>query len=51
MFFYFDYGDNWYFEVELVAREKAEAGIKYPILLESKGEAPLQYPPCEEEDF
>ncbi len=40
----FDYGDNHLFEIEVTdIRPKAEQG-KYPRVVESKGEAPEQYP-------
>ena len=49
MIFFFDYGDSWQFEVEL--KEIKTAGGKDPkaVVLEKIGEAPLQYPPCEDE--
>jgi len=49
MLFVFDYGDDWHFVVE-VKEVKAvkERNIK-PVVLESIGDAPEQYPPCEDE--
>ena len=47
MLFLFDYGDGWYFTVELKEIKNAEKWDLKPVILESIGEAPLQYPPCE----
>jgi len=49
MLFLFDYGDGWYFAVELKEIRNAEKWDLKPVILESIGEAPLQYPPCEDE--
>jgi hypothetical protein len=43
MLFLFDYGDDWMFVVEFLGPKPAEKG-RYPRLLESVGEAPVQYP-------
>jgi hypothetical protein len=48
MLFFFDYGDCWRFAVELREIRHAEKWDLKPVILESIGEAPLQYPPCEE---
>ncbi|MBU0999509.1 plasmid pRiA4b ORF-3 family protein [Patescibacteria group bacterium] len=47
--FLFDYGDGWYFAVELKEIKNAEKWDLKPVILESVGEVPLQYPPCEDE--
>lgn len=49
MLFLFDYGDGWHFSVELKEIKPAEKWDSKPIILESVGEAPEQYPPCEDE--
>jgi len=49
MIFLFDYGDGWQFNVELLEIRNAQKGDLKPVVLESVGKAPLQYPPCEEE--
>lgn len=49
MIFLFDYGDGWQFNVELLEICKNTKGYLMPKVLESIGEAPMQYPPCEEE--
>lgn len=49
MLFLFDYGDEWRFQVELKERRNAEKRDLKPVILESIGKAPLQYPPCEDE--
>lgn len=49
MRFLFDYGDNWEFLVELVARKPRSPRVKLPRLLLSVGAAPEQYPDLEDE--
>ena len=49
MLFYFDYGDNWRFFVRLESVSAILAKEKYPRVLESKGDAPEQYPNAKEE--
>jgi len=44
MLFFFDYGDNWNFSVELKEIRKAGEGEKLPRVLNAVGKAPLQYP-------
>lgn len=46
----FDYGDNWHFWLALVDKKPIQEKTKYPILIESKYDAPEQYPDYEEED-
>lgn len=48
MLFLFDYGDGWYFTVELKEIRQAEKWDLKPKILESIGKAPVQYPPCED---
>ncbi|MBF0489643.1 MAG: hypothetical protein HQL15_03370 [Candidatus Omnitrophica bacterium] len=49
MIFLFDYGDGWQFTVELKEICQAEKWDLKPKILESIGDAPLQYPPLDEE--
>lgn len=49
MLFLFDYGDGWRFDIELKEVKYIDKWNLDPVVLESIGEAPLQYPPCEEE--
>lgn len=49
--FLFDYGDCWHFAVELKEIKQAEKWDLKPVILESIGKAPEQYPPCEEESL
>jgi hypothetical protein len=44
----FDFGDNHRFEIEVFDFGKVEKVKKYPVLLESKGKSPEQYPDWEE---
>ena len=47
MMFLFDYGDEWRFAVELKEIRKTEEKESEPVVLESIGKSPAQYPPCE----
>ncbi|MDI6768008.1 MAG: hypothetical protein QME52_14400 [Bacteroidota bacterium] len=49
MLFLYDYGDEWHFIVELERIETAQAGKKYPLVVESLGDAQDQYGGMEEE--
>jgi len=49
MIFLFDYGDGWQFNVKLEEIRNAENWDLKPVILKNIGEAPLQYPPCEDE--
>jgi hypothetical protein len=48
--FLFDYGDEWHFVVELKKVEPAKEGERYPLVVESVGDAPPQYEELDEED-
>lgn len=50
MFFLFDYGDEWLFRVELLETGKKVPRTRYPKLLKSAGEAPVQYVYDEDDD-
>ncbi len=50
MLFLFDYRDNWYFTVELQRVQSSEEDAKYPLVVESAGDAPPQYGEPDEED-
>jgi hypothetical protein len=48
--FLFDYGDEWHFGVRLVRTSEApEPDARYPRVVASRGQAPAQYPPLEDE--
>lgn len=42
--FLFDYGDEWHFGVKLARTGGIEAGVAYPRVVSSVGDAPPQYP-------
>lgn len=42
MLFFFDYGKEWKFLIELLEKKESESGCRYPKLIESKGKAPKQ---------
>ncbi|MEK6646394.1 MAG: hypothetical protein AABY84_06960 [Candidatus Firestonebacteria bacterium] len=48
MLFLFDYGDGWNFIVELKEIKNAEKWDLKPVILESIGKSPMQYPPCKD---
>ena len=50
MLFLFDYGDGWHFIVELKRIEVSKEDARYPLVVESVGEAPPQYGEMDEED-
>ena len=50
MLFLFDYGDEWHFIIELKRLEASKEDAKYPLVVESVGEAPPQYGEMDEED-
>jgi len=48
--FLFDYGDEWHFGVRLVRTGVApEPDVRYPHVVTSRGQAPPQYPPVEDD--
>mgnify|MGYP001590400643 FL=1 len=49
MLFLFDYGDCWYFVVELIEFDQKRARKKYPYLIRKVGKAPEQYPEVDED--
>ena len=49
MTFLFDYGDDWQFRTVLVGKNKKQAGIRYPRIVKTVGDAPEQYPEVDEE--
>ncbi|MCD6578384.1 hypothetical protein J7L48_02815 [bacterium] len=50
MLFLFDYGDEWHFVVELRGIELPKENTRYPLVIESFGEASPQYEQMDEED-
>jgi hypothetical protein len=44
----YDFGDNWRFRVELESIDPVDPRIKGPVILETHGEAPEQYPAWDE---
>lgn len=49
LFYLFDYGDNWIFQISRTRKKpfEAEPGIDYPRLISESGEKPQQYPEFE----
>jgi hypothetical protein len=50
MMFLFDYGDEWLFRVSFKDTGSKAAKTKYPRVVASQGEAPLQYPDEDDSD-
>jgi len=48
MRYLYDFGDNWEFDVKLERIDPVDEKIKGPVMLESHGEAPDQYPEWDE---
>ncbi|RKY29220.1 MAG: hypothetical protein DRP79_01020 [Planctomycetota bacterium] len=49
-FYWFDFGDDWWHQIKVLAiGEKPRKG-KYPRIISRVGESPPQYPPLDEED-
>lgn len=48
MVFLYDFGDNWEFDVALERIDPVDPDIQKPVVLESHGEAPEQYPSWED---
>lgn len=49
--YWYDYGDDWYHEVRVLAIGEAEASVKYPRVIASVGESPPQYRDWDEDDL
>jgi len=49
MEFLYDFGDNWQFAVRLTRVDPPQRGFDRPVVLESRGKAPPQYPDPDEE--
>lgn len=51
LYYHFDFGDNWYFEIRKGRKKPQEPqnGIRYPRIVESIGPAPQQYGTWEDE--
>lgn len=49
LFYLFDFGDSWMFQITKSPRKdkKAKPGVKYPRVVDAKGENPEQYPEWE----
>ncbi|RLA47867.1 MAG: hypothetical protein DRR06_01270 [Gammaproteobacteria bacterium] len=49
LYYLFDFGDSWLFQIKKSRKKKTEEQQKkYPVLIESTGVNPEQYPDCEE---
>ena len=50
MTFLFDYGDEWLFRVKLIEAGTRIAKVRYPRVVATRGDAPMQYPEPDDED-
>ncbi len=48
--YWFDFGDDWYHQINVVAVGEAEAEVKYPRVTERVGESPPQYVVCDQDE-
>ena len=45
LFYWFDFGDDWMFQIQRRGRSKpADSGARYPKIIEETGPKPVQYP-------
>ena len=47
LYYWFDYGDRWIFEIRKMRSSKADASLTVPQVIDRIGPDPLQYPPWE----
>lgn len=45
----FDFGDEWWHEITVENVERTQPGVKYPLIIERRGESPPQYTDPEDE--
>lgn len=45
----FDYGDEWWHEIALEDIQPLRTDLKYPIIVASKGDSPVQYPDSDDD--
>ena len=48
LYYWFDFGDDWIFEIRQLRSTKADASLTAPQIIERIGPDPEQYPPLEE---
>jgi len=48
--YWFDFGDDWWHQVDVVAIRDAAAGGKYPKVTAKTGDSPPQYPDLDDEE-
>ena len=48
--YWFDFGDDWWHQIDVVAVRDAAPGAKYPRVTAKVGDSPPQYPDLDDED-
>jgi hypothetical protein len=48
--YWFDFGDDWYHKIDVLAIGEAEPGVKYPRVTDRTGDSPPQYVDWDDED-
>jgi hypothetical protein len=48
--YWFDFGDDWYHQIDVLGVGEANTGAKYPRVVAREGASPPQYPDLEDED-
>jgi len=51
LYYIFDYGDQWWHEIEIISIRNEENPKGYPKVVYAAGESPKQYPPPEDKDY
>ena len=49
--YWFDFGDNWYHQIEVLGIEERTDNEEYPRVVNRVGESPPQYPQLDQEDW
>ena len=49
LYYWFDFGDDWKFEIALKGSKEKTPKVKYPIIVAEIGEKPEQYPELDDE--
>ena len=51
LYFLYDFGDSWIFEIRKGKDKTEEEGVEYPCLIKSIGPPPDEYPVMDDSDF
>jgi len=51
MTYLYDLGDSWWVDVTLERIDPPDTSAREPVVLDGRGDAPEQYPSCDEEEW